>query len=113
APADLTIDDLRVSIDPSGLQLAGALAQKPESWKLALGPGSLEISDMIFDFIVPSSGSVMGMFRGSIGFGKDIKLAMAYATPGSLVLRATTEKLSLAALRTTLSNQKVALPAGF
>jgi hypothetical protein len=113
APADLTIDDLRVSIDATGLQLAGAAAQKPETWKLALGPGNLTVSDVIFDFIVPGSGSVMGMFRGNIGFGKDIMLSMAYTIPGSFALRATTEKLSLSHLRSTLSNQKLLLPAGF
>jgi hypothetical protein len=112
-PSDLTVDDLRVSIDPAGLQLSGALAQRPASWKLALGPGKLEISELLFDFLVPGSGPVQGMFRGNIGFGKDVKLAMAYAIPGSFVIRATTDKLSLSQLRTTLTNQELQLPAGF
>lgn len=113
APSDLTIDDLRVSINPSSMQLGGALAQEPEAWTLALGPGKLAISDVLFDFAVPRSGSVTGMFRGDIALGKDVKISMERAIPGSFVVKTVCKKVTLGSLLATLTNQKAFLPAGF
>jgi hypothetical protein len=112
-PGDLTVDQLRVSYASGGVfRLSGTLAQDP-GWKIAVGPGSLAIEDVVFDLSVPASGSATGSFRGAIAFSPGVKLAMAYDLPGSFVLRATCDEISLRGLAATLSNQKVWLPNGF
>lgn len=113
APGDLTIDQLRVSLASGGaLRLSGALAESTP-WKIHVGPGSLAIEDVEFDLDVPASGDPTGSFRGDILFSPGVKLAMAYQLPGSFVLRATCDRLTLRGLAATLSNQKVWLPDGF
>ncbi|HYI02531.1 hypothetical protein [Hyalangium sp.] len=113
-PANLTINRLQVSIRAGkSFRLSGALAQEPEPWKIRVGPGQLEIKNVLFDLTVPTSGDPTGSFRGDIAFGKDVTLSMAYTLPGAFVIRAVCDKVSLRSLASTLSNQKLWLPNGF
>ena len=114
APSDLTINQLRISLASGGaVRFAGALAQAPTPWKIAVGPGSLAIENVLFDLNVPATGDATGSFRGDIVFSPDVKLSMAYELPGAFVLRAACDKLTLRGLAATLSNQQVWIPDGF
>ncbi len=114
APANLTVNRLQISIVAGkSFRMSGALAQAPETWKLRLGPGQLEIKNVLFDLTVPSAGDPTGTFRGDIAFGKDVTLAMEYSLPGAFAIRANCDKISLRGLASTLSNQKLWLPEGF
>ncbi len=114
APANLTVNRLQISIVAGkSFRMTGALAQAPEAWKLRLGPGQLAIQNVLFDLTIPSAGDPTGNFRGEIAFSKDVTLAMEYSLPGSFVIRALCDKISLRGLVSTLSNQKLWLPDGF
>jgi hypothetical protein len=113
-PANLTIDRLQVSIQAGkSFRFSGSLAQKPDSWKIHVGPGTMEIQNVLFDLTVPATGDATGSFRGDIAFGQGVTLAMEYTLPGAFVIRANCDKVSLRGLASTLSNQKVWLPDGF
>jgi ElaB/YqjD/DUF883 family membrane-anchored ribosome-binding protein len=113
-PGNLTINQLRVSIQAGkSFRLSGALADEPEPWKIRVGPGTMAIQNVAFDLMVPVTGDATGSFRGDIAFSKDVMLSMVYNQPGSFVLRAGCDKLSLRGLASTLSNQKVWFPDGF
>ena len=113
APADLTIDSFLVTIAPGRYyQMSGGLAGKPKSWNLNLGPESLTVSNVVFDFLLPSGGSLGGRFRGDMDFGKDVTLSMEYTIPGNFVIRSVADKITLQHLIGKLCTQQVALPKG-
>jgi len=113
APSDLTIDELRVTLDERRIRFTGSLAEEPDAWKIQLGPAKLAIENVSFDFFVPRTGKPSGMFRGDLAFGKDVTISILRTIPGDFVVKTVCDELSLSHAIATLSNQKAPLPAGF
>jgi hypothetical protein len=116
-PSDLTIDAFQVEIAPGvGYGMALAMAEEPNPWVIPLGPSPpspLTISDVVMSFNYPSGGPAAGSIAGTIAFANIGSLNISYAVPGAFVLRGTFEAVTLSGLVKTLTDQAVALPAGF
>lgn len=112
APADLTVDNLMVVVDPAkAMRLMASFAESP-GWAMQLGSEKLKIADVKLDVSVTTSGSVNGSFRGTAALG-GLSLEMNYTIPGDFVIRSECDEITLQGLSKRFTGSKKLVPSGF
>ena len=113
APPDLRVEQMQLSADKLGnLYFAAAAAQSPP-WTLDLGPTPLTVSDVTVIARRPANAAAGGSFSGVIALGDELRMEVAYDTPGNFVMRSELPDVRLRQLVGKLTNQAVPLPGDF
>ncbi|WP_346882200.1 hypothetical protein [uncultured Algibacter sp.] len=113
-PSDLTIDKLQLGVSPRNwYSFALAMAGKPNAWSIPMGPTGFTVSDVVMNFIYPSSGSISGSVGGNIALGDIATLSVTYDIPGDITLRSTLPDVKLSQLTNLLTNQALSIPDAF
>ena len=111
APADMNVNRLKLICVPGKmLQVIGALAEQPEAWELNLGPQTLSISDLKFDFMLAQNQPFSGQFRGTLGIGDNINIQTQYNVPGAFSLRGTAERIEFQSMLKKMCGGQVNIP---
>ncbi len=114
APADLTVDSLRVMIAPGkSYSMAATVLGKPKPWAIPVGRSKLVIDNVFLSFAYAKGTGVKGTFAGAASYGKDFTMSMVYDIPGDIVLRSVLYDVSLSQLVSKLVGKKSALPGKF
>lgn len=112
-PSALTINYLGLVLAPGKYYAMDALlAGSPKPWTIPVGKDSLTVSDIALHFELTASGSLSGMWSGTLVFDDDITLQASYAFPGSMLVRSRLPKVKLSQIISKLCNLPVKLPSG-
>ncbi len=127
-PSDLTIDALSIIIIPGrSYSISGRLAGTPNAWKIDLGPKTVAIQNLSFNFKMlagseltrrkVSSGNdslsrFSGSFRGEVKIGT-VLLSMKYTIPGDFMMRSDVPLITLKSLYKSLTGKTMPAPSGF
>jgi hypothetical protein len=110
---DLSLEQLQVSADKLGNMFFAAAAAQSPPWTLDLGPTSLTVSDVTVVARRPANAPAAGSFGGVLALGEELRMEVAYDTPGELLIRSELPDVRMMELVGRLTNQDASLPGDF
>lgn len=112
-PPDLTVNELQAEIAKDGTFGFAARAASGPAWTIDLGPVPLTIADVAVIAKRSAQAGSSARLGGVISLGDDVRLAVAYETPGNFTMRGELPEVRLLQLIGKLANQALPLPGGF
>ncbi|NTW49487.1 MAG: hypothetical protein HGB19_07160 [Chlorobiales bacterium] len=112
-PAPLSIDTLRIDLDPGVAYAFAVRMADSKPWTLRIGKADFVASNLSMSLAVPQGGPPSATFSGGLKINDEVSLQISYVSPGDVTLRGDLPSINLTALAQSICTVLPGLPGGF